>query len=59
MTSPDDAWLVALTAGMALSVVGVTALETAAWFVQYGALGAGLGLALFSLYLGTSEPDAG
>lgn len=55
MAEHDTTWLIPMTGGMALSVIGITMLETAAWFVQYTALGAGLVLAAFSLYQAASE----
>lgn len=55
MAEGDSTWIVSMTAGMALTVVGMTMLETAMWFVQYAALGAGLALAVFSLYQAKSE----
>lgn len=55
MTEQDNTWLIPMTGGLALSVIGMTMLETAAWFIQYGALGAGVVLSVFSLYQGTSR----
>lgn len=55
MTDQDNTWVGLMTAGMALAVIGFTMLETTAWFVQYGALGSGLVLVLFSFYLATTE----
>lgn len=55
MAEEDRIWIVSMTAGMALTVVGMTTLETAAWFVQYAALVAGLAMAVLSLYQAKSE----
>ena len=55
MAEEDRAWIISMTAGMALTVVGITILETATWFVQYAALGTGLAMAVFSLYQAKSE----
>lgn len=54
MTEHENTWVGLMVAGMALAVIGFTMLETAAWFVQYGALGAGLILILVSVYLASS-----
>jgi len=55
MPDGTDKWIVSMTTGMALTVVGVTALETAAWFVQYAVLGAGVILSAFALYQSKAE----
>ncbi|WP_143825096.1 hypothetical protein [Natrinema ejinorense] len=48
MSEPVDSWVVLLTAGMALTVVGTLAMDSVAWFVQYAVLGLGLLLSIFA-----------
>lgn len=55
MLEEDNTWIISMTTGMALTVIGVTMLETAMWFIQYAALGAGLVMAVFSLYQAQSQ----
>lgn len=55
MAEQDNTWVIPMTGGMALSVFGITMVETATWFVQYGALGAGLVLTVLSLHQAMSE----
>jgi len=55
MAEEDNTWIISMTTGMALTVVGITMLESTTWFVQYAALGAGLAMAVFSLYQARSE----
>jgi|GEM_PF-6380139 len=50
MESPENAWVMLLTAGLGLIVVGLLVLETASSVMQYGVLGLGvatLGLAVY------------
>ncbi|WP_148680557.1 hypothetical protein [Halovivax ruber] len=51
-------WVVPLVVGLSLSVVGMTVLEPTVWYVQYGALLAGLVLAALSVSLQVAETAA-
>lgn len=58
MSERAHTWVVLLVAGLSLSVVGMTVLETTVWYVQYGALLAGLVLAVLSVSSEVTEPAA-
>jgi len=59
MEDEDGIWLVLLTAGMALLVIGLLLLEEAAWYVRYSALGGSLLLSLLAVYRGASGSASG
>jgi hypothetical protein len=50
MGDSQNIWVVYLTTGMALSVVGLLLLDTAPWYLQYGALGLGLLFSAIALF---------
>jgi hypothetical protein len=63
MDSGETTWAALLSAGMALTVVGLLLLDSAAWFLQYAVLGLGLLLAVGGFYVAwrdtaTEGPDA-
>lgn len=58
MPEREHTWVVPLVVGMSLTVVGMTVLEPTVWYVQYGALLAGLVLAVLSVYLQVVEGAA-
>ena len=58
MADNEHTWLVFLTAGMALLVLGVLLLEDGAWYVQYPVLAAAVGLAAFGLRAELQSPSA-
>ena len=58
MTAEENTWLVFLTAGMALVVVGLLLLEDAVWYLQYPVLAAAVLLALFGVGAELRSPSA-
>lgn len=57
MEEPENLWVVFLTVGMAFTVIGLLLLDSAVWFVQYGALILGILLSVVALYLERSTPS--
>lgn len=55
MENRENKWVIPLISGMFLLVISITLLESAAWFVQYGALGIASALAIFSVYQAVLE----
>lgn len=55
MVDQENRWLIPLMSSMFLLIISTTLLETAAWFLQYGVLGLGMVLAVFSFYLAVLE----
>jgi uncharacterized membrane protein (UPF0136 family) len=59
MDSGENAWVTLLSTGMALTVVGLLLLESAAWYVQYAVLGLGLLLAVGALHVARTRESGG
>ncbi|WP_049907167.1 hypothetical protein [Halovivax asiaticus] len=55
MSDREHTWVVLLVAGMTFTVVGLTLLGSTVWYLQYGALLAGLVLAALSVYQQVAE----
>ncbi|WP_254761978.1 hypothetical protein [Natrinema marinum] len=49
MDQGTDSWVVVLTTAMALTVTGISLLDSAVWCVQYGVLGLAVCLAVFAM----------